>query len=289
MMPRYNIWLHLFSFTTGAIFIGALCYYFIKGEMFLPALSLGHCANFTDREILVSIRNNSISVVKEPVSRSVKFGSPFLVLTEGGCSGTSAILGRMLRQIVQTHGYKMSTTIEMLHVGVGNDSYDPLKIKKKNKYYFEILEEKNMTHKSLTAHKRLEILVESIKRAQKVAIASESLIVFKVSYTDFQVMHTYLDSLEGGVSYIGLFRENFLDRCTCMLKDCFFESKEFGHSVFGNGTESKLCFQRRKHPEGCCAGIFHQCPAVSGRVRRACTICTKSRLRLFFLGVTNFV
>ena len=34
-----------------------------------------------------------------------------------------------------------------------------------------------------------------------------------------------------------------------MLKDCFFESKEFGHSVFGNGTESKLCFQRRKHPE----------------------------------------
>ena len=155
----------------------------------------------------------------------------------------------------------------MLNVGLGNDSYDPLKIKKKNKYYFEILEERNITHKSLTTHKRLEILLESIKRAQKVAIASESLIVFKVNYIQFQLMHSYLESLEGGVSYIGLFRENLLDRCTCMLRDCFFESKEFGHSVFENGTESKFCFQRRKHPEVVVQAYFtnvvQQCLAES--------------------------
>lgn len=63
---------------------------------------------------------------------SIKFGSPFLVLTEGGCSGTTAILSKFLNKIVKTHGYRISTPREMLNVGLSKDSYDPLKIKKKN-------------------------------------------------------------------------------------------------------------------------------------------------------------
>ena len=195
---------------------------------------------------------------QEPVSRSIKFGSPFLVLTEGGCSATTPILGRFLHKIVQTHGYKILTNTEMLNVHQGK--------KKKNKYYFDILMDKNVTHKSLARHKQIEILVESIKQAQKVAIESESLIVFKINYYQFREMHSHLESLEGGVSYIGLYRENLLDRCTCMLKDCFDDSKEFGNSVFENGTESKLCFQRRKHPEFIVQAYFtnvQQCLAES--------------------------
>ena len=35
-----------------------------------------------------------------------------------------------------------------------------------------------------------------------------------------------------------------------MLKDCFWESQNFGKSVRGmNGTETDLCFERRLHPE----------------------------------------
>ena len=125
------------------------------------------------------------------------------------------------------------------------------------------MKEKNITHKSLNTQERIEILLESIKQAQQVAIESKSL---KVNFQQHQIMHSYLDSLEGGVSYVGLFRENLLDRCTCMLKDCFFESEEFGHSVFENGTKSNLCIERRNYPDAVVQAYFtnvQQCLAES--------------------------
>ena len=118
----------------------------------------------------------------------------------------------------------------------------------KNKYYHDIVEEHNMT-KEEAIESYDELIIESIKRAQKVAIESSSLLFFKANVQQYEKIRSKLDDLDG-VSYAGVYRENFLDRCICMVRDCFREAKDFGTSVFGNnGTESDLCFGRRKHPE----------------------------------------
>jgi hypothetical protein len=176
---------------------------------------------------------------------SINFGSPFLVLTEGGCSGTTAV-GVFLNKIVAAHGYKLNKNsgFEMLHVGQTEAS----KVQEKNPYYLGILAERNITLESVTKDEQKQIVIESIKRAQRVAIESKSLLAFKVNVRNFKRLHLMLDSFEP--SYIGLYRENILDRCICMIRDCFHESKNFGISVFEtNGTESKMCFQRRENPD----------------------------------------
>jgi len=175
---------------------------------------------------------------------SINFGSPFLVLTEGGCSGTMAV-GDFLTKIVAAHGYKLNKNsgFEMLHVGQTEAS----KVQEKNPYYLGILAERNITLESVTKDEQKQIVIESIKRAQRVAIESKSLLAFKVNVRNFKKLQLMLDSFEP--SYIGL-RENILDRCICMIRDCFHESKNFGISVFEtNGTESKMCFQRRENPD----------------------------------------
>ena len=54
------------------------------------------------------------------------------------------------------------------------------------------------------------------------------------------------------VSFFSVFRENALDRCACMVRDCFWHIRhnDNGYPVFAkNGTRTNLCIQRRYHPE----------------------------------------
>jgi len=179
-------------------------------------------------------------------SDTISFGSPFIVLTEGGCSGTTAV-GRYIRLIASMHGhYKAKhVTFEFLNA----DQYNPRIDKYKNRYYHDIVMERDMT-KEEEIENQTDLIIKSIERAQEVAIESESLIFFKASTEQYQKLHSRLRHLKGGVSYAGLYRENILDRCTCMVRDCFREVKQFGFSVFGaNGAETDLCFDRRQHPE----------------------------------------
>ena len=178
---------------------------------------------------------------------NIQFGSPFIVLTEGGCSGTTSV-GHYIRNIVSMHGFHETelVTFEFLNA----DQYNPRKHKYKNQYYQDIVTERNMTEEEEIENHN-DIVIESIERAQEVAIETESLMFFKASKEQYIELHSRLDDLDGGVSsYAGVYRENILDRCICMVRDCFHEVENFGIAVFGaNGTETDLCFDRRFHPE----------------------------------------
>ena len=88
-----------------------------------------------------------------------------------------------------------------------------------------------------------------MQRAQTLAIETKTLLFFKANVEQYLKLRPFFDAL-GNVAYAGLYRENVLDRCICMLRDCFKEAESFGTAVFGhNGTETDLCFQRRHHPE----------------------------------------
>mmetsp|Transcript_10196 Transcript_10196/g.20507 ORF Transcript_10196/g.20507 Transcript_10196/m.20507 type:complete len:440 (-) Transcript_10196:84-1403(-) len=178
---------------------------------------------------------------------SLQFGSPFIVLTEGGCSGTTAV-GHYIRNIVSMHGFHKTEHVnfEFLHA----NQYNSRKHKHKNQYYQDIVTERNMTKEEEIENYR-DLVIESIERAQEVAIETKSLMFFKANVKQYKKLHSRLDDLDGGASsYAGVYRENILDRCICMVRDCFHEVKDFGISVFGaNGTEADLCFDRRFHPE----------------------------------------
>ena len=172
------------------------------------------------------------------------FGSPFVVFTEGGCSGTTAI-GGYIRKIVRAHGfdYLKGATFEFLHT-----NKNPRQNKSKNKFYNEILKEKHISAEDANYE---EVMVESIKRAQAKATEAGVFFFFKADIGRLRMnsgLKNGLDSLRA--SYSGVYRWNVLDRCICEIRDCFSAAKDFGFPVFAaNGTRTDLCFERREHPE----------------------------------------
>jgi hypothetical protein len=74
----------------------------------------------------------------------IQFGSPFIVLTEGECSGTTSSVGHYIRNIVSMHNFHEAehVTFEFLNADQYND---PRKHKYKNQYYQDIVTERNMT------------------------------------------------------------------------------------------------------------------------------------------------
>ena len=95
-----------------------------------------------------------------------------------------------------------------------------------------------------------ELVVESIKRAQEKAKESKNFLFFKINVSQYKKLQSRLQSEVDGVTYAGVYRENLLDRCICMVRDCFSFASEFGKPVFAqNGTETDLCFGRRSHRE----------------------------------------
>jgi len=177
----------------------------------------------------------------------LQFGSHFNVLTEGGCSGTTAV-GHYIRNIVSMHGFHKTEHVNFEFFNA--DQYNSRQHEYKNQYYQDIVMERNMT-KEEEIENHSDLVIESIERAQEVAIETKSLMFFKASIKQYKKLHLRLDDLDGGASsYAGVYRENTLDRCICMVRDCFHEVKDFGISVFGaNGTEADLCFDRRFHLE----------------------------------------
>ena len=119
----------------------------------------------------------------------------------------------------------------------------------RNSYIRDIAHERNITLGPYD-DQYYDLVMESLRRAQAAAVKTKTLLFFKINLKRYSILRPQLDALEPAVAYAGFYRENVLDRCICMLRDCFFEAKAFGTAVFGhNGTETDLCFRRRKHPE----------------------------------------
>ena len=106
--------------------------------------------------------------------------------------------------------------------------------------------------------------MQSIKRAQRDAKKTNSLLFFKANIQQYSKYKQIFTKRLRNVSYAGLYRQNVLDRCICMVRDCFNEAQGYGNAVVvhpnndtnttdGTGGETieitDLCFNRRNHPE----------------------------------------
>ncbi len=141
-----------------------------------------------------------------------------------------------MRRIIVQHGlhHNKRVDFEFLHVD-------------KNAYFQDIVRERNMTEEQKMEN-RDDLLLESIQRAQEAATESSSLLFFKSNIKWYKRLN--LGAWNGNISFAGIYRANVLDRCICMVRDCFWETKGVGTSVFGsNGTKTDVCFGRRNHPE----------------------------------------
>ncbi len=124
----------------------------------------------------------------------------------------------------------------------------------KNPYFQDIVHERNITPEELKhdSSNYFDLVQESVQRAQAEAIKTGTLLFFKAEIkSQYNMLRSQFKALKH-VSYVGFYRQNMLDRCICMLRDCFYEAEKFGNAVFGhNGTKFKAdhCIKRRQHPE----------------------------------------
>ena len=172
----------------------------------------------------------------------IKYGSPFIIFTEGGCSGTTAI-GHYIRSIIAKHGLYRTERVgfEFLHAG----QKTPRSHKFKNPYFEDIVRERNMTAEQIVEN-YYGLILESIQQAQEVAIESSSLLFFKANINKYWELNSIFEALNGDIRYAGIYKKNVLDRCICMVRDCFQEATDFGTAVFGsNGTNTDICLRRR--------------------------------------------
>ena len=180
-------------------------------------------------------------------ANSISYGVPFVIVTEGGCSGTTA-LGKYLRRIVHRHGFNRTNGVHFEFLNAHQNKRSHLK----NEYFQDIVRERNITDEFKGYEPHYYTLVqESVQRAQTVAIKTDTLLFFKANTVQYLGLRSRFKALEP-VSYVGFYRENVLDRCICMIRDCFYEVEPFGIAVFGqNGTETEPdhCIERRQHPE----------------------------------------
>jgi len=186
---------------------------------------------------------------EEESANSLSYGVPFVIVTEGGCSGTTA-LGAYIRSIVDRHGFNRTKGVHFEFLNA--DQYNRKSHRPKNPYFRDIVHERNITEelKHGTPH-YYDLVQESVQRAQTVAIETDTLLFFKAEINIYLGLRSRFKALEH-VSYVGFYRENMLDRCICMIRDCFYEAEPFGIAVFGqNGTEIETdhCIGRRQHPE----------------------------------------
>ena len=161
------------------------------------------------------------------------------VLVADGCSGSTAAQD-LLREILKAHGLNISRS-----------PFEPMK-RKNNKYWGEArknLEERgeDMVHSN--------VLMEAMKLMHLDAQSRQEVLVVKSGSLPF--LHNFAKFEQMGMKFTFLYRWNALDRCVCMVRDCFAKDMNYGFPVFAsNGTKSDLCFSRRAADEEIKA-VFH--------------------------------
>ena len=223
------------------------------------SLSLSTNVNHTNANTTFTNTNTNSTIQKTNNHNSspISYGTPFIIVTEGGCSGTTSI-GSYIRSIIKAHGLQHlpRVTFEFLNAHKKN----PRTNKYKNIYFQQIINERNISIEQ--AKDNIDIILQSIQRAQIDAIKSESFMFFKASAPQYNLLYQNLTNYLMNVSYAGVYRKNVLDRCICMVRDCFQEAQGYGNAVValnentttdGTGGETieitDLCFNRRKHPD----------------------------------------
>lgn len=163
--------------------------------------------------------------------------SPLIIVTEGGCSGSTAV-GQYLRHLVLAHDldFMKDVHFEFLH-----KNKNPRTNKWKNPFYHNISVQAQASKLNLTDD---EMMIKSVNRATKIARKQKKVMIFKATFKQYEYFHEHFKHLHP--TYFGVYRQDALRRCICMIKDCFHGVIDDGYPVFAeNGTRTDLCFNRR--------------------------------------------
>lgn len=164
--------------------------------------------------------------------------SPLMVIvTEGGCSGSTAV-GHYLRELVVAHGLDY---MEDVHFEFFHTNKNPRKNRWKNPFYHNITVEAKASNLNLTMN---EMMLMSIKQAKKIAANQKKAMIIKATSQQYQEYRHSIKNLKP--TYFGVYRRDALRRCICMIKDCFYAVRQDGYPIFAqNETRTDLCFNRR--------------------------------------------
>ncbi len=182
-----------------------------------------------DNKQVRSIRQISTKETTTSTIPKLKY-NPLVLIFEGGCSGSTAV-GRFINEIINAHGLQR-------YDRVGFEFMDARR-EFKNPFYFQLLNDTNYEH-----YTKDEMLMKSVAIAKHEADTLDQLFYFKahIPKAENETLKRILDDI--GVTFVGVYRENVIDRCICTTKDCF--PAAAGYPVYKhNGTKAELCFNRR--------------------------------------------
>jgi len=185
--------------------------------------------------------NSTSSAIEKHRETHASF-PPLIIVTEGGCSGSTAV-GSYLRALFLAHDldYMRNVHFEFLHT----DAHPRKPNQWKNPFYHKIYQ--NMKALNLNISKD-EIMVKAVHEAYEISRKKQKSMIFKANIKQFQTFHKKFNDLNP--TYYGVFRKDVLARCICMIKDCFYHVINDGYPVFAsNKSQTDLCFQRRFRPE----------------------------------------
>ena len=170
------------------------------------------------------------------------------ILIMSACSGSTATKD-MIRQLLSDHGHhplkKLKHGRKNLHFELFKPHSNPLFEETKNKL---TLVEENATTNT--------ILIATFQEINRIAIGKDKVLNFKITQERWPLMKQMLSSWPNAnenLLWAQVVRQNPLDVALCMIRDCVVPGSpvhDYGRPVWKeNGTESKLCFERREHPE----------------------------------------
>ena len=159
---------------------------------------------------------------------------PLVLVTSGGCSGSYTV-GKYIGKIVDAHGLE---TYDEVNFHFMNNKKEQIRYEQ-NRFYHELV---NRTEYANSTHE--EVLLDSFEIAKKEAEGQGQVFYFKaqVKYIGGEFRER-MDEI--GATFVGLYRDNVLDRCICVTKECF--PNAAGYPVFAvNGTRTDLCASNSK-------------------------------------------
>jgi hypothetical protein len=157
-----------------------------------------------------------------------------LVVVDNGCEGSTAVM-RQLIILLNAHGLKT----------IGHE-WEILKPNKNYLYGKLINHPKIATLPSTMKNVNVDAMVQSIQSIHQSVIDTypyNGYLTFKMNNGEYKALSSKMSQVLQPI-YVGTYRENSLDKCVCLVRDCF--NSNVGYPVFADGTKTDLCFQRRK-------------------------------------------
>ncbi len=171
------------------------------------------------------LSSQSFGIRNEP-SRKQTDGIPRVILATP-CGGSTATMN-FTKTVFEAHGYNVLNAREPFNRNNKRNRYiDTARIKLLKRLGSEPTEK--------------EIVKETLRLYNDEAVKTKSILLFKTNNVQ---KYFEKEMLSLNTTFALMYRDNILDQAICAARDCF---GSVGKQVFENGTESSLCFSRRKH------------------------------------------